>query len=649
MTGCKKTNRLFCWSCLLFTSDKSSTWVSSGFISLTNLSKSAHRHQNSATHLQATVCLKTFGDSSVDLHLDEQRCNYAAAHNNKVRQNREILKRLINVVTFLGKQELAFRGHDVSKDSENKGNYLELLEFLAEYDSPLRCHLDMATVFIGTSSKIQNNLIQAVADVMTEAMKAEVRETPFVSVMVDETTDVNNTAQMSYVLRYTTDGDVKERFFQFSDVSGDKCAEAIAGQVLEFLEDCGCTDKVIAQCYDGATVMASGLNGVQAKIKEKIPQALFVHCCSHSLNLVMSQGASKIKECKIFFSHLNDLAAFFSKSAKRMKLLDEICQQRLPRVTTTQWNFSSCLVCAVYERREELLELFEFILDNPSDFDDDTVHSADGYMTLLSGFEFCFLLAMFNSLFAYSNVLFRILQNNEYDMQFCLSSIDDFCSATEKEKASFDSIYEDTVRKVGDPCRHRAWRVGDVRVAYQQLHSEILNNILTQLRNRFKDHEKLLFLALLDPKKFASYRKNFPNSEFESLAANYGLHFDLPRLKTELTVMYNMSIFEAKSPLDLHRFLTVKELTESMQQLFRLTSLILTIPVSTSFVERSFSALKRIKTHTRSSTGQDCLGALALMSIERGLLLELKSKDKLHDTAIAHFMKKDQRMDFVFM
>lgn len=215
--------------------------------------------------------MKTFGDTRIDLQLDEQRRNLTAAHNNKVRQNREILKRLINVITFLGKQELAFRGHDESKDSENKGNYLELVNFLAEYDSPLRCHLDLATVFIGTSSKIQNDLIQSVADVMTEAMKAEVRKTPFVSVMVDETTDVCNTAQMSYVLRHTTDGGVKERFFQFGNVSGDKRAEAIAGQVLEFLE------AVIAQCYDGAAVMASGLNGVQAKINEKIPQALFLY------------------------------------------------------------------------------------------------------------------------------------------------------------------------------------------------------------------------------------------------------------------------------------------------------------------------------------------------------------------------------------
>ena len=113
--GFKKTNRLY--RCLLFT-----TVVSHPPGSEVDLS--ALRHQDSAAHLQTTVILKTFGDTRVDLQLDEHCCNHTTAHNNKVRQNREILKRLINVVTFLGKQELAFRGHDESKDSEN---YLELL------------------------------------------------------------------------------------------------------------------------------------------------------------------------------------------------------------------------------------------------------------------------------------------------------------------------------------------------------------------------------------------------------------------------------------------------------------------------------------------------------------------------------------------
>lgn len=144
-------------------------------------------------------------------------------------------------------------------------------------------------------------------------------------------------------------------------------------------------------------------------------------------------------------------------------------------------------------------------------------------MTLLTSVKFCFLLSTFNSVFAYYDVMFGILQNKEFDVPFRLSSIDDFCRTTERERGGFwlNFDYED-VREIGAPSRHKAQRQGDVCAVYQQLHSQILDNILTQLRRRFKDHEKLLFLVLLDPKKFSTYKENFLNSEFESLGETMG-------------------------------------------------------------------------------------------------------------------------------
>ena len=43
-------------------------------------------------------------------------------------------------------------------------------------------------------------------------------------------------------------------------------------------------------------------------------------------------------------------------------------------------------------------------------------------------------------------------------------------------------------------------------------------------------------------------------------------------------------------------FINVNDLSDAMPELFRLCALILTIPFTTALVERSFSALKRIKT-----------------------------------------------------
>ena len=63
---------------------------------------------------------------------------------------------------FLGQQELAFQGHNESSDSNNRGNYVQLLHLVAEFDDKLRAHLATANVFTGLSPIIQNDLIHNV-------------------------------------------------------------------------------------------------------------------------------------------------------------------------------------------------------------------------------------------------------------------------------------------------------------------------------------------------------------------------------------------------------------------------------------------------------------------------------------------------------
>ena len=60
---------------------------------------------------------------------------------------------------------------------------MELLSLLSEYDADLRHHLATATVFKGTSGKIKNNLINAVAELLNDAIKKEINNTNFVAVM----------------------------------------------------------------------------------------------------------------------------------------------------------------------------------------------------------------------------------------------------------------------------------------------------------------------------------------------------------------------------------------------------------------------------------------------------------------------------------
>lgn len=49
-------------------------------------------------------------------------------YSKNVKLNKLCMERLIDLVLFLAKQELAFRGHDDSPNSLNKGNFRELVD-----------------------------------------------------------------------------------------------------------------------------------------------------------------------------------------------------------------------------------------------------------------------------------------------------------------------------------------------------------------------------------------------------------------------------------------------------------------------------------------------------------------------------------------
>ena len=64
-------------------------------------------------------------------------------------------------------------------------------------------------------------------------------------------------------------------------------------------------------------------------------------------------------------------------------------------------------------------------------------------------------------------------------------------------------------------------------------------------------------------------------------------------------------------------------LGEVLPELIKLLKKALTIPVTSASAERSFSALKRIKTYLRGTMGQSRLNHLAILAIERDIPLNL--------------------------
>ena len=103
------------------------------------------------------MCIRDrLGTTNIAEQLDTAYRRNIVAHNKHVKQNRYVLSIIINCIHFCGVFELALRGHDESKESNNPGIFRGLIDFSAELDTVLKNHLETSTVFRGTSKTIQN-------------------------------------------------------------------------------------------------------------------------------------------------------------------------------------------------------------------------------------------------------------------------------------------------------------------------------------------------------------------------------------------------------------------------------------------------------------------------------------------------------------
>ena len=153
LTGTAKLNKLFCWPCLVFNLEKI-VWNEKGYDDSNNLHMSIRKHERSQRHIRSLRDLKTFEKVRIDLQLDASKKLSIQHHNETVKENRAIIRRLIDAVIFLGLQELSFRGHFESEVSINCENYKELLHLMSKYDVKLANHLATASVFSGVSNRI---------------------------------------------------------------------------------------------------------------------------------------------------------------------------------------------------------------------------------------------------------------------------------------------------------------------------------------------------------------------------------------------------------------------------------------------------------------------------------------------------------------
>ncbi|XP_021754894.1 zinc finger MYM-type protein 1-like [Chenopodium quinoa] len=279
----------FCFPCYLFKNENSpggDAFVSGGFRAW-NKTDAYDKHigGHMSAHSQAMGNLNAFKNQkgSITSGLSKQIEDTMSKY-------RKRLQASIKCLRWLLLQGLPQRGHDESESSSNRGNFLELLKFLATENFDVRqVVLENAPGNSQmTSPTIKKDIINACAKETTKAIIDELGS-DFFAILADKSANISDKEQMALCLRYINKREeVTERFLG----------------------------------YDGASNMQGEIKGLKTLIKSESESAYFVHCFAHQLQLTLVAVAKNNADCGwLFVDVLAPLLNFVGGSPKRKEFL----------------------------------------------------------------------------------------------------------------------------------------------------------------------------------------------------------------------------------------------------------------------------------------------------------------------------------------
>ncbi|TVU07941.1 hypothetical protein EJB05_41319, partial [Eragrostis curvula] len=578
----------------------------------------------------------------------------------------------LRCLRFLLNQGLAFRGHDESEESKNRGNFLELLKWLAsnneEVDkyvlnnAPRNCTL--------TCSDIQKEIIQCCAMETRRKILEDLGDDHY-CILADEATDVSHRQQLAVCLRYVDKlGRPCEHFLGIVHVE-DTTSLTLKNAIQDLLVGHHLTiTQIRGQGYDGASNMRGEIKGLKTLFMKDSPSAYYVHCFAHQLQLVLVGVAKGNDECEWFFDQVTLLLSIVASSCKRHDMLRNVNLQNilkaieygeihtgqglnqemgLARPGDTRWG-------SHYKTVVHIISMYPSILDVLVSLGNDVAQKTDwpkirAMVLALESFDFIFSAHLMVTILGYTNELSLCLQRREQDILNALSLVSVaknrmqqlrangwvpflqkvtlFCNQHGIQVPEMDANYV----PFGRSPRHFPIQTNDDRFR-RQIYIGIIDHIIQELDTRFDEvnMELLSCMTALNPSNsFAS----FDAIKVRRLAEFYPNDFsssDLIRLEMQLD-NYIDDMRREESFLALNNIVELSvKLVETKRDIvydlvYLLIKLALILPVATASVERAFSAMNFVKNDMRNRMGDDLLDDCLVTFIEREIFFAVEEND----------------------
>ncbi|XP_050310850.1 52 kDa repressor of the inhibitor of the protein kinase-like [Anthonomus grandis grandis] len=319
------TKRTFCKFCTLFPPNLSSvrgvlgSFIIRPFCKFKDVHEYCRKHANTHFHKTALEAAKSFLDN---VPVDVQINKYS-------QESLEKIDYFLHCVLRIPRPSI-------------KGGQAMVMEFwtldkmrIDEGDTILKNHLEHGKKNASYRSvDIQNEIISISGDVIKAYCIKNVKISQAYSILADEIADISGKEQLSVGIRYFDEetSNIEEVFLGFAELTALE-AKSIATAINEFLtkEDLD-PDKCVGLGFDGCSTMSGKEGGVQAILRKKYKKALFFHCSSHKLNLVIND-LNALPEIRNTVGAIKDIITFFRESVLRRKLIPNI-----PKLCETRWS-----------------------------------------------------------------------------------------------------------------------------------------------------------------------------------------------------------------------------------------------------------------------------------------------------------------------
>ena len=175
--------------------------------------------------------------------------------------------------------------------------YKAMVEFLQQQSLASALLLNRGANATYSSTVIFNELMECLSGVSEQQLKTELHQSAFIGIGIDESTDRATEKHLAVIARYVSrDAVCKTVFMDCVSVPDGKAltvVNAIKTVITKFGVD---ISKVVGLGSDGASAMASELNGVNGLLMQENPFLVFSHCVAHRLSLAVSQACAGITE-----------------------------------------------------------------------------------------------------------------------------------------------------------------------------------------------------------------------------------------------------------------------------------------------------------------------------------------------------------------